>query len=85
MLPFLKPQRKDAGVIVSTRLPDGGAKMDHQEGHELDGVKAAAADLIRAVHAKDESAVASALKAAFEILDSMPHDEGEHTNDEQSK
>jgi hypothetical protein len=38
----------------------------------------AADDLISAVHMKDSKAVADALKAAFEICDSMPHEEGQH-------
>jgi hypothetical protein len=79
MLPFLKPKRKE-GMVIEQRTPDGQADRS-PEGSELDGVKAAAADLIRAMHAKDEDGVAMALKAAFEILDSMPHDEGEHTNE----
>lgn len=80
MLPFLKPKRRE-GTIIEHRLPDGQADKK-PEGSELDGVRAAAADLIRAVHAKDEEGVAMAIKSAFEILDSMPHDEGEHTNEE---
>lgn len=80
-LPFLK-SKAQTGVIISQRKPDGGNELEGQEGEENQGLGAAAADLIRAVHAKDESAVASALRAAFEILDSEPHAEGEHTNEE---
>lgn len=79
MLPFLKPKRKE-GMVIEQRTPDGQADKS-PEGSELDGVKAAAVDLIRAMHAKDEDGVAMALKAAFEILDSQPHEEGEHTNE----
>lgn len=82
MLPFLKPKRQDAGIAVTVRTPDGG--MEREEDHS-EGLKACAADLIRAVHAKDEDSVASAIKAAFEILDSLPHNEGPHTNDEDSE
>ena len=77
-LPFLKP-KKVAGLIVAQRLPDGGKKELHEEDQ---GLKACSADLIRAVHAKDEDGVAAAIRAAFEILDAQPHVEGEHTNEE---
>lgn len=43
----------------------------------------AAADLIRAIHAKDEDGVAKAFRAAFEILESQPHDEVSHEDQEQ--
>lgn len=45
-----------------------------EEDHPLSGI---AEELIHAVHAKDTAAVASALEAAFEVLESMPEDEGE--------
>lgn len=82
-LPFLKP-KATAGVIISQRKPDGGNEIEGMDGDEDAGLNAAAADLIRAVHSKDEMSVASALRAAFEILDSQPHEEGEHTNEEPS-
>jgi len=53
------------------------------EGDEDQGLMACAEDLIKAIHAKDTSATASALRAAFELCDSEPHDEGPHLNDEQ--
>jgi len=62
------------------RSPDEGKEKPESDG--MDGVKEAAKELIAAVHAKDESAVAMALKNAFEILDSMPHEEGPHPEDD---
>jgi hypothetical protein len=74
MLPFLK-ERKIASVLVAKRSPEG----EETTMPEVDeGLMAAAEDLIRAVHSKDAHAVASALKAAFEISDSQPHEEGPH-------
>lgn len=84
MLPFLKP-RSQSGLIVSTRKPDGGSEESHMEGHEDEGLDACSEDLIRAMHAKDTKGVSSALKAAFELLDSEPHEEGPHTNEEDSE
>lgn len=83
-LPFLKP-RQQPGLIVSKRKPDGGSEESHMEGEEDAGLDACSEDLIRAMHAKDAKGVTSALKAAFEILDSMPHEEGPHTNEEEQE
>lgn len=80
MLPILKnKQAQQAGVIVKTRAPD-----ESQEPQDKDdpaaGIKACARELINAIHAKDEHKVSEALKDIFSILDSEPHEEGEHTN-----
>lgn len=73
MLPFLKRQQEASSsgpVEVETREPDDGS--------DFDAMESAAEDLIKAVHAKDVKAVSAALKAAFEIYDSEPHEEGPH-------
>lgn len=72
MLPFLKRNQEGSasGAVESIkREPDDGADA-------YDPVHSAAEDLISAIHSKDVSAVAEALKAAFALLDSEPHDEG---------
>ena len=74
MLPFLKPKTV-AGLIISKRKPDGGSEESHSEGNENDSIEASAEALIRAVHAKDAKAVASAMRDAFQILESEPHEE----------
>lgn len=84
MLPFLKP-RMQTGLTVSIRKPDGGSEESHTEGEEDAGLDSCSEDLIRAMHSKDAKGVTAALKAAFEILDSMPHEEGPHTNEEDSE
>lgn len=78
-LPFLK-NKKISSLIVSQRNPDGTHDEQHSEGDEYVGLESAAEDLIRAVHSKDTQGVCAALKAAFEICDSQPHEEGPHTN-----
>lgn len=83
MLPFLKPKNV-ASVIIAQRHP-GKAPEEQTEDDQYDPMEAAAADLIRAVHEGNEKAVASALKAAFEICDSQPHEEGPHTNTQESE
>lgn len=84
MLPFLKP-RQVAGVIIAKRKPDGGTETQGQEGDEMQPLEAACDDIQRALAAKDSKQLAEAIKAAFEICDSMPHEEGPHTNDEPSE
>lgn len=79
MLPFLKPQRSP-GVIVSQRKQDGSKEEQSLDSSSDDGLMLCAHDLISAVHAKDSKAVAAALKAAFQICDAQPHEEGEHLN-----
>jgi len=74
MLPFLQP-RKQAGVIIAKRVGDKTEPM-HEEGEHEPGLMAAVEDLISAVHAKDAQGAADAFKAAFEICESYPHEEG---------
>jgi hypothetical protein len=89
MLPFLH-KKKVAGLIIQGRQPDGGMEdieENQEDSQETDeGLMAASRDLINAVKAGNEKAVAESLKSAFLILDSMPHEEGPHEegNDFQS-
>ena len=79
-IPFLE-KRKVAGLIIQRRTPDGGHE-DTPENHSEDGLRSCAQDLIKAVQTGNEERVAKALRDAFEILDSEPHEEGPHMNDE---
>lgn len=73
MLPFLKNARRQvAGMTMEVRKPDEPEKA--QDDPEA-GLRAAAMDLIKAVNAQDEHGVMSALRAAFQIMESQPHDE----------
>lgn len=74
MLPFLKPRQMTA-IVIAKQKPEGSIE---DQGDPLEGLNVAASDLIKALGAKDAVAVAQALKAAFEICDSMPHEEGPH-------
>lgn len=77
MLPFLK-HSQDA----SASAPVQSIKRSSDSEEEYDSLDSASDDLISAVHAKDTKAVSAALRAAFELVDSQPHAEGEHTNGE---
>lgn len=75
ILPFLTKKPAQTGVIIKERTPD---KKPDDQSPDDSGIEACAEDLIHAVHAKDVKAVAEAIKAAFEILDAQPHEEGPH-------
>jgi hypothetical protein len=77
-LPWFKAKPQTGVIMATTRQPD--EKKD--ESSENDGLKSCARDLMDAISAGDESKAAAAIRAAFEICDSEPHEEGEHTNDE---
>lgn len=61
------------------RAPDS----QEPKSDDSEGLEAAASDILDAITAGDKKRLASAIKAAFEICDSLPHEEGPHTNDEQ--
>lgn len=66
MLPFLQP-KKMASTLVIRHKPDGSNEPEGEEGEPNHALLSAAEDLISAIHSKDASAVASALKAAIEM------------------
>ena len=73
MLPFLKLKQDAASsspVESIERTPD--------ESSEYDSMESAAQDIMDAIKASDPKALAAALRAAFELMDSQPHTEGEH-------
>lgn len=75
MLPFKKSDfGASPNIPTETRKPDDGS--------DFDSLEAAGQDLIDAVKSGDAKAVAAALRAAFELVDGEPHEEGPHTNEE---
>jgi len=87
MLPFLKhKEQKMAGLIISKRKSDGaGIEEMHNEGEEDHALMECSEELMRATKAGDAKAFSAALRAAFEILDAEPHEEGPHTYDAQNE
>lgn len=87
VLPFLK-NKKAAGLILSPVKPQGSPRPDgrfidiySEESNENNGLVSCAQDLLKAIEMKDPKAMADAMKAAFQILDSEPHVEGPHLED----
>lgn len=87
MLHILSKKDKSPGVaelIMSKRHSDGHIGPDlskDKEEDEPDSLEAAAHDMIEAFKKDDVKALAAAVRAAFELLDSEPHEEGPHTNE----
>lgn len=73
MLAFNKNKEAITGAASEPikREPDSEDNKDY-------GLESCGQDLIDAVKAGNASAAAMAIKAAFEILDSQPHEEGPH-------
>lgn len=72
-----------AGSIIAKIKPEGGIHDEGKENETDAGLVSAAEDMISAMHMKDAKALADAMKAAFEIMESMPHEEGEHIAEEE--
>lgn len=78
MLPFLKHKAKAAGgIVMAASKKDDGAVSVNAEA-DMHPLQIPAEDLIAAIEAKDALGIAMALQAAFDIADSMPHEEGPH-------
>lgn len=83
-LPWMKDQKKSvAGLIMAKRKPDGGFEDVEQpeESKENYGLTACAEDILKAIEAKDAPALAKAFQDAFDVLETRPHDEPEHSED----
>lgn len=77
MLPFLNKQKQQSGIIVKNREPDS-----KPEGEQADNtaIETCMHDLIKAIHSRDARAASEAIKDVFAVLESMPHEEGEHSD-----
>jgi hypothetical protein len=71
MLPFLK--KKIGSTLIMQQKPDGSIEDSHDE----EGLSEAIQDLFMAYEKKDVEAGARAFRAAFQILESEPHEENE--------
>jgi hypothetical protein len=82
-LPFMRRRQESglSGITVKYRSPDD--KTPQESDKDDSALESAAADLLRAIQQNDVKQIALAWKAGFEILDSMPHNEGPHTNEGQ--
>lgn len=82
MLPFLKNKKHMAGLIVQHREPDSKDEPKELEHEDRDELEIAAEDIISAIHSRSADKLAVALRAAFELMEKEPHEEGPHTNED---
>lgn len=75
LLPFLK-KSKDAGAAAPIESLE--RKPDEPKDEDFDSLEVAAEDILSAMKANDAKALASALRAAFELLEMQPHQEVDH-------
>ncbi len=78
MLPFLKKNQSIGATTTVLRKSD---TSDEDSGYE-GGLDHCSQELIDAVQAGDKSRVSRALQDAFDILESMPHEEAEPSESE---
>lgn len=80
MLPFLKKNSGGiAGIIQQRRQPDEKPQIEENSEHSKEHLDCAKR-LILAMKSDDAQGVADALYDAFSLMDSEPHEEGEHIN-----
>ncbi len=79
-LPFLlKHKRQDAGVITEHR------PSDHEPESSEEGIDACSKDILEAVSTNDVKRLSKALKAAFDIFESSPHEEYEPSEESEQE
>ena len=78
MLPFLKDLKE-----ASVSQPAPVQKREPDEEQEYDALESAMEDFCHAEERKDYQAMAEAFRAAFEILESEPHEEYGHEEGEE--
>ena len=78
LLPILKNNAKQTGVMVKNRKPDSPEKQPSKN----EDLEVCAKDIMHAINTKDIKGLAEAIRAAFQVLESEPHEEGPHIESE---
>lgn len=73
----MKKKNAQTGVIVQDLSPKSPNPEENQEDSSNEDLEICAMDIMSAIAKRDVKALASALQAAFEIMESKPHDENE--------
>ena len=74
MLPYLKD--KDFGTVALSDKIERKPDEEHED--EADSLEGAMSELHSALNSKDYKGAAAIFRSAFELLESEPHEEGEH-------
>jgi len=84
-LPYLHDKRGTAAVIMAKRKAEGGiAEEPDEESNESSDLEECMKAFKSALASGDTALMAKHFKDAFQIADASPHEEGEHTNDDES-
>jgi len=76
-LPWTKKNNEAAAAVSA--VPDKiERKPDEPKEDEFDSLSGAMSELHSALNSKDYKGAADIFRAAFQLLDSQPHEEGEH-------
>jgi hypothetical protein len=71
-----------AGLIIKRRktyeAPEGSLDAQNEDAASDEGLETCGYAAIQAIHSQDVKAFVRAVKDMFTILDSQPHEEGEH-------
>jgi hypothetical protein len=85
MLPVLDPKKISTSILLKKKdkYVDVKAEQDSpsDEGSNPE-LESACEDVLMAIDQKSVKDLAKALQAAFAVCDSMPHEEGEHLEEE---
>jgi len=76
------PDKKKAATVIVAQMHSPNLEIEEEEGSEDEECSALGQELLEAVGAKDAMGVYNALRAIFQKVDSEPHVEGEHEEDE---
>ena len=74
--PIFMSNKEDAAV--SMPVPDKIERKPDNESDEFDSLEGAMSELHSALNSKDYKGAAEIFRSAFYLLDSEPHEEGEH-------
>jgi hypothetical protein len=78
---MMPDSKKIAALIVSKASPSEEGKGEKEYDAE-EGLDATSEEIMAAFEKKDAKGLKVALKSFFEQCDAMPHEEGEHTEEE---
>lgn len=77
------PDKKKAATVIIAQMHNPSLEIEEEEENDdEEECSALGEELLAAVSAKDPMGVYNALRAIFQKVDSEPHVEGEHEEDE---
>lgn len=81
LLPFFAKKQVSQPII---EIEKQDFSQESEKDEYIQAIEVCAQDLIDAIYTQDVRRTAEVLKAAFEICDSRPHEEGPHTYEAQN-